>query len=140
VILNVFNTRAASNLKYFRDRDRDGFFTDLLYRTLGQKNKIQGNNWKTKAKMRLNDLVTILSVIVTRAVDFALGLVAATLSLMSLGCFEKLNFFAYRNLKVLSIFNDFFELLRNFIWLDKNSRVDEALAADYRKKKASTFR
>jgi hypothetical protein len=97
----------------------------------GAKKPEKKETWRARAQMRIRYLVMIPAVIVTRIVDFSLGLVAAVFSIISFGKFVRLNKFAYKNLKVLAVFNDIFELARNFVWLDRNnSRVRAANEAD----------
>jgi hypothetical protein len=132
VVLKMFNLPGARTLvektKSIADAKLPGIFTIFLYSVLANKNKFDleaKKHWKSRFIERLNNLVSIPFVVLARVVDFAFGLIAAVVSLVLLGRNENLNAFAYKQLKVLSIVEDVFGLVRSFLWLDENYTIEQ---------------
>lgn len=96
----------------------DGFISDMVISSL--KNVAiacyRSNNFlKRHVASRLTYALLAVSCLVTRAVDGIIGILAAGLSILTVGKFESLNNLAYRTLKAPGIINDLFYCTIKFI-------------------------
>lgn len=84
----------------------------IVYQTLSKLNDIQedlaesNSILKRELFSRVIALVEIPTAIVARVLDLAIGIFSLIPSLVTLGCFKKLNQFTYRQLQVLQVIPD----------------------------------
>ena len=88
--------------------DIDGFFTQkVVNKYLDLQSDLSDGNWfKRNVLSRAIHLILIPTSVIARVADFALGVIAAVGAVLTVGKFEKLNSFAYKNLQVMQIVRD----------------------------------
>jgi len=98
--------------------DGTGYLSDLIINPLkdiGRSCYNSNNFLKRHVASRLTYALLAVSCLITRAVDGVIGVVAASLSILTGGKFESLNNLAYRTLQAPGIINDLFYCTIKFI-------------------------